>query len=224
MSGDVQIELWLNEYKAEALSSVLEKQNTSIEERLQEMLIDLYSDLVPYEIQQAIRSRIDEERTAWEAEQEASRQYTAFRAVEDGAVFFFQMDGEGSLLNVGKFLRRYFREGPGPAVSALQTAFPKLKPITAGQYERLTTLRAEKPQKVPSMFNLDFDRQEISAVGAIGGWKRYSMKDVSTAAYYAYRKSCLNSVQYNLRFLDRLAGREIVPAKTANKKRGGDAR
>ena len=38
MSGDVQLELWLNEYKMNALSSVLEEQGVCVEKRMQEML------------------------------------------------------------------------------------------------------------------------------------------------------------------------------------------
>ena len=40
-SGDVSVELWLNEYKMKALESVLDEQGSSIEERLQEYLIEL---------------------------------------------------------------------------------------------------------------------------------------------------------------------------------------
>ena len=77
MSGDIQLELWLHEYKLDALSAVLEEQGTCVEERMQEILIDLYADLVPYEIQQEIRTRIDEEYAAAKAEEEAVRKYTA---------------------------------------------------------------------------------------------------------------------------------------------------
>ena len=101
MSGDMQLELWLNTYKAEALSSALEKQGTSIERRMQMMLDDLYSELVPQETQQIIQVRIETERAAQRAEQEAARRYTAFRVVENGAESFFQMGGKGTLLNVG---------------------------------------------------------------------------------------------------------------------------
>ena len=73
MSGDVQLELRLNEYKMNALSSVLEEQGFCVEKRMQEMLEGLYVDLVPHEVRQEIQARIDAERTAWEAEREASQ-------------------------------------------------------------------------------------------------------------------------------------------------------
>ncbi len=74
MSGDVQLELYLHEYKMAALSSILDEQGSSVEERMQEMLIDLYAELVPHEVQQEIRTRID---TEYAAEQ-AARKYTVF--------------------------------------------------------------------------------------------------------------------------------------------------
>ena len=83
MSGDVQLELRLNEYKMNALSSVLEEQGFCVEKRMQEMLEGLYVDLVPHEVRQEIQARIDAERTAWEAEREASRRYTVFRMREN---------------------------------------------------------------------------------------------------------------------------------------------
>ncbi len=233
MSGDMQLELWLNTYKAEALSSALEKQGTSIERRMQMMLDDLYSELVPQETQQIIQVRIETERAAQRAEQEAARRYTAFRVVENGAESFFQMGGKGTLLNVGRFLRQYLQENHGPVVTALQSAFVSLEPIAAEQYDRLTALRKENPKKVPSMFDLDFDKQEVSALGAADGWKTYSMKAVSTAVYYACRKYCIDPAQYESRLLDRLAGRELTSARSAvhskisaksGRKKGGDAR
>ena len=46
MSNYTQIELWLHEHKMAALSSVLEEQGTTVEKRMQEMLIDLYAEPV----------------------------------------------------------------------------------------------------------------------------------------------------------------------------------
>ncbi len=50
MSGDVQLELWLHEYKMEALSAVLEQQGTSVEKQMQEMLMQLYAENVPQKV------------------------------------------------------------------------------------------------------------------------------------------------------------------------------
>ena len=196
MSGDVQLELWLHEYKLDALSSVLKEQGTTVEKRMQEMLIDLYAELVPYEVQQEIRTRIDAEYTAVQAEAEAARKYTAFCVRENGTQSFFQLDRSESILEAAKFLRRYLREDQGSGVDALQTsAFAGMEPVTAERYDQLLALRMESPGKVTGVFDLDFDRREVSTVDAADGWKTWSMQDVSNAIFHAYRKSCLRPEQ-----------------------------
>ena len=42
MSGDVHLDLWLHEYKMDALSSVLAEQGATVEERMNDMLLRLY--------------------------------------------------------------------------------------------------------------------------------------------------------------------------------------
>ena len=211
MSGDMQLELWLHEYKMDALSSVLEEQGSSVEKRMQEMLIDLYAELVPHEVQQEIRTRIDAEYAAEQAEKEAARKYTAFCVRENGEKSFFQLDRTEDILEVGKFLRRYLREDQGNGIAALQTsAFARMEPVTAERYDQLLALRVEAPNKVTGVFDLDFDRQELSTADAPDGWKTWSMQDVSTAVYHAYRKSCLRPEQYVSRFLEKLESKELT--------------
>jgi len=221
MSGDMQLELWLHEYKMDALSSVLEEQGSSVEKRMQEMLIDLYAELVPHEVQQEIRTSIDTEYAAEQAEKEAARKYTAFCVRENGEKSFFQLDRTEDILEVGKFLRRYLREDQGNGIAALQTsAFARMEPVTAERYDQLLALRVEAPNKVTGVFDLDFDRQELSIADAADGWKTWSMQDVSTAVYHAYRKSCLRPEQYVSRFLERLEGKELSLAGHLQKQTG----
>ncbi len=213
MSGDVQMELWLHEYKMAALASVLKEQGSTVEERMQAALFALYEEQVPQEVQEKIRTRIDAEHAAERAAGEAARKHTAFRVRENRADSFFQLDGKEDILEVAKFLRRYLREEQGQAVAALQkSAFAGMKPVTAEQYEQLTALRMEDPSKVTGVFDLDFDRQMVSTVDAIEGWKTYSIQDVSAAVYHAYRKGHLKPEQYISRFLDKLDGKELTSA------------
>ena len=145
MSGDVQLELWLHEYEMSALSSVLEKQGTTVEKRMQEMLIGLYAELVPHEEQQEIRSRLDAECAAEQTAEEAARKYTAFCVRENDKISFYQLDRTEDILEVAKFLRRYLRQGQGHGAAALQTsAFARMEPVTAERYE-LVVLRAGRP-------------------------------------------------------------------------------
>lgn len=212
MSGYVQLEVWLHEYKLEALSSVLEEQGTSAEKRIQDMVTDLYAELVPYEVQQEIRDRIDAERAAWEAEQEAARKYTAFRVREGGVDEYYQLDHSETFLDIAKFLRSCLRKDQASPTAALKEFLRDLKPVSAEQYDQLMALRMENPKKVTGVFDLDFDKQEVSVVDAADGWRSYSMKDAASAIYHAYRKNYLTAEQYEKRFAERLADRQITSA------------
>jgi len=68
MSGDVQVELWLHEYKLNALAAVLEKEGITVEQRMQDALTELYVARVPPEMRKEISTRIKEELAAREAE------------------------------------------------------------------------------------------------------------------------------------------------------------
>ena len=53
------------------------------------------------------------------------------------------------------------------------------QPVTAERYDQLLALRMESPGKVTGVFDLDFDRQEVSSADATEGWNTWSMQDVS---------------------------------------------
>ena len=211
MSNYVQLDVWFQEDKLNALSSVMEEQGTTVEKWMQGMLLDMYEALVPRETQEAIRTRIDKEEAEVRAAEEAARKYTAFCVREAGAKSFFQLDRPEDILEVAKFLRRYLREDQGQGIAALQTsAFARMEPVTAERYDQLLALRMESPDKVTGVFDLDFDKREVSTVDAADGWKTWSMQDISTAIFHAYRKSCLRPEQYMSRFLEKLEGRELT--------------
>ena len=86
-----------------------------------------------------------------------------------------------------------------------------MEPVTAEQYDQLLALRIETPDKITGVFDLDFDKREVSTVDA-DGWKTWPMQDVSTAVYHAYRKSYLRPEQYMSRFLEKLEGKELTSA------------
>jgi len=212
MSGDVQMELYLHEYKMDALSSVLAEQGSSVEKRMQEILFNLYNELVPLETREEIQSHINAEHAAWEAEQEAARKFTAFRVRQDGADVFFQLDHSKTFLDIAKFLRSYLRKEQTSAVPAFENSFPGSLQITEGIFDRLTGLGVERPGKITGVFDLDFDEQTVSVIDPADGWRTYRMKDVSTAVYHASRKSYLPAKQYEARFAEKLAGRQITSA------------
>lgn len=128
--------------------------------------------------------------------------------VTDADDFDMSIIREESLLDVGKFLRRYLLEGQGAAVSAFQAAFAGLEPVTAEQYSQMIEFRLENPNKVTDVHELDFDKHTASTVAVGMDWRTYSMKDISAAVYFAFRKSGLGPFQHEARFENKLIGKE----------------
>lgn len=212
MSGDVQVELWLHEYKLNALAAVLEKEGITVEQRMQDALTELYVARVPPEMRQEISTRIKEELAAQEAEIEALRKYAVFHVRENGREEYFRLDQNQELLDTARTLRRYLRQEPGADAGSFSELFPRREAITPDEFEQLVLLRMENTGKVTGAFELDFIKREFSTVHIMDGWKTFAMGDVSVAAYHAFRKEGLNTDGRYRILLDKLDGREITSA------------
>lgn len=209
MSGDVQMTVYFQEYKTEALTSVLKKQGATVEERIQEYLSQLYELHVPSDVQSEIQARIDAEQAAWEAEQEAARRYTIFHVRENGADAFFQLERQEDLLEVGKSLRYYLRQETGNGTDSFTDCLKDRLEIGSEGFNRMMWLFMENCQKVTGVFDLDFDKRELSTAHSIDGWRTYAMKDVSSATYHAFRSGYISYQRRLERFQQCLSGKEI---------------
>ena len=212
MSGDVQLELWLHEYKMNALSSALAEQSVTVEQRMYDALTELYVEQVPLKTRQEISARIKEELAAREAEMEALREYAVFHVRENGREEYFRLSENFELLQAARTLRKYLRQEPGGDAVSFSELFPKREAITFEEFDQMVLVRMENTGKVTGAFELDFDKREFSAVNIMDGWKTFAMGDVSAAAYHAFRKEGL-SVDGRYRILlNKLDDREITSA------------
>lgn len=212
MSGDVQLELWMNEYELDALAAALAREDTTVEQRMLDALTELYVARVPRETRQEISARIKEELAARDAEMEASRKCAVFHVRENGREEYFRLDQNQELLDTARTLRRYLRQEPGADSGSFSELFPRREAITPDEFERLVLLRMENTGKVTGAFEIDFDKREFSAVHIMDGWKTFAIGDVSVAAYYAFRKEGLNTDGRYRVLMDKLDGREITSA------------
>ena len=150
MSGDVQLELWLHEYKLDALSSVLAEQGTTVAERMNDMLLRLYEEYASWEEGQTTELDLEQ----------AEDPYTVFHVRENGADRFFMLECSENLLCVANTLQGFLgNRSREPALTAVPKEFYSSKPIGTELYERMLALRMAKPSKVAAVFDLDFDRQ-----------------------------------------------------------------
>lgn len=210
MASSREIILWLDERWYKALSQQLGED--AVEARLNQYMEQLIQQL-PQDQREKISGEIQREDRLWQERLEAERHFSIYRVKERGKESCFQLENTpASLLNTAYDIRRYLRQEPGWKADSYADLFPKWEPITAEKFDQMAELHMENPRKVTDVFDLDFDKQEFSAADPQEGWQTYSMKDKSTAAYYAFRSGNASYKQRCERLMNNLRGKEITSA------------
>ena len=199
-----EIVLWLDERWYAALSR--HQIDGTVEDKLNSYLANLIDQLPESEFNR-ISSDIREEELRENQQWEESRRFSVFHVKENGSESYLQLENGLEFLDAARMLRAYLRGEYGSV--PFSQALYKPEEISAAQFHEMASLRMENTGKVTGAFELDFDTQTMSALNIMDGWKTYSMKDVSTAVYYAYQKRHLPEEWRWNRFLERLDGKEL---------------
>ena len=207
MGGSREITLWLDERWYDALSRQLEDE--TVEGKLNEYLDNLIS-LLPTHIYDKINGEMREEQQHREQMIEASKKYSAFRITENGSTEHFMMEHSVGMLEAARYVRTCLRQdlGPHPFRERLQGRVQ----ISAEDFDGMAVARIADGSRITDVFDINFDRQELSAVRSISGWVTYRMKDVSTASWHAYRTGSYDRERRQARFMEKLTGKEITSA------------
>lgn len=215
MRADMPAEIWLDPHRWEALQEILEQDGTDIEEVLQNYLIEVYTDRVPLEQQKEIDQHIEAERQAAAQEAEARKIFSAMRIREHGQEHILMEENGREFLSVATILRRYLRDEFPRRPREFAQVFDHAKMISEERFHELADLRLENTGKVSGMFEVDLDKGLLSGLNIMDGWQTFRIKDVSTAAYQAYRKSDLSQNERWRRFTDYLDGKQVSGLATA---------
>ena len=209
MADHVDITLWIDRRWKDAIEKHLKDE--TLQEHLEDVLDELCNQL-PEQEYKRISAEIYAEDAARRAEEEAARTYAAYHVVENGQEWYFKTSPGEELLAVGKKLRGYLTKGNGVAPDKFIGMFFGGQPITVEEYNALTALRMENTGKVRGVFDVNFDKQEFSAVHIMDGWQTWAMRDVSAAVYHATRSQFASSDDKWRKLLDHLSGKEITSA------------
>lgn len=214
MMGDTSIELWLNQHRFDALEQILNEDGMSIEKVMQDQLIELYTDTVPIDQQKKIDELIAAERLADEQTAQEIRRFSVYHVTENGTEHYFESDYAMDMLRTAWQIRKYLRADFEKSPENFAAIFDNAIPIDAQRFNEHVGDLLNESRNIAGVFDIDFDKQEISGVHRFDGWKTYSMKDISVATYQAYRKDYRSWDERWDIFLDRLEGREITAEYT----------
>ena len=209
MADHVDITLWIDWRWKDAIEKHLKGE--TLQEHLEDVLDELCNQL-PEQEYKRISAEIYAEDAAEREAREAARTYAAYHVTERGQEWYFKTSLGEELLAVGKKLRGYLTKGNGVAPDKFIGMFFGGQPITVEEYNALTALRMENTGKVRGVFDVNFDKQEFSAVHIMDGWQTWAMRDVSAAVYHATRSQFASSDDKWRKPLDHLSGKEITSA------------
>ena len=188
MARDEEIALWIDERWKAALEAQLKDE--SLKQHLQNVLDGMCRQLPEQEYERISREIQAEEQAELER-QEEGRTYTAYRVVENGEEHLFKVTPGDTFLNVGNLLRRYLRAAEHDGQN-FADRFSARQDISPEEYQQMMAQRMESSGKVYGVYDIDFDRQEFSAVDSTYGWQSWRMKDVSVAIYRAFQSASDN--------------------------------
>ena len=209
MADHVDITLWIDRRWKDAIEKHL--RDETLEEHLEDVLDELCNQLPEREYKR-ISAEIYAEDAARRTEEEAARTYAAYHVTERGQEWYFKTSLGEELLAVGKKLRGYLTKDNGVAPDKFIGMFFGGQPITVEEYNALTALRMENTGKVRGVFDVNFDKQEFSAVHIMDGWRTWAMRDVSPSVYHATRSRFASADEQLSKLLELLDGMEITSA------------
>lgn len=204
--ADIDISIYYNERRLEAMKQKLAEQGTTIEAEVKNMMDVLYESILPREVCNEIDAQIAKEQAEADAEREASRRFAVFHIRENGEDCHFTSELYDSFYSAAYRYRVFSRSDTKADFAAF---FIGGQPIDAVEFSKLCDAM-NTDQRITALVEFDLDEGTVSAYESRhDGWISYNLKDVSNAVYKANRKHYQTSDMRQSTFDHALAGKEI---------------
>lgn len=208
--NDIDITLYLNEYRVRALADALGSQTAeTVEDKLTEAFDTLYQEYVPDEQRASIEARIEREDAAEQARLEAARRFAVYHIRENDDDCHFTSDYFLSPMQAAYRYRLYERGELSADPKAFADAFIETNPISLEYFGKVCA-DIHSDDRVTALFEFDLDEGWVSVHNSTDDdWQVYSLHDFSVAAYKAFRSDYHNEECRREIFNNSLAGKEM---------------
>ena len=201
-----EITLWLDERWYDALSKHLKGE--TLEEHLENVLDEMCNQL-PQQEYERISHELWAEQQAEEEAREAARRFAVFHVTENGSSDYILAEENLELLPTARRLRSYIRKPPDEAPHRFVETLLRTQRISQEEFDSYVSERLDNTGRVVGAYDIDLDSGDMEAVNIMDGWKRFRIRDVSTAAYFAMKKGNAAPDERWRIFLDRLEERTL---------------
>lgn len=205
-----EISFWIDERWYDALSKRLKDE--TLEEHLEDVVDEMCIQL-PQRVYERISQEIWQEEQHRKQEWEANRRFSVFHVTECGEEKYFQVEAPLEFLQTASKLRAYIRKSPEAPPLKFTGLFSRGQQITQEQFRTFASERMENTGRVTGAFDIDLDKGLIDALNIMDGWQCFRIKDVSTAAYFASKRSDASMDERWRVFLDHLSGKQLTQAE-----------
>lgn len=215
--NDIDITLFLNEYRVKALEEALGNRTAeTIEDKLSEAFDVLYQEYVDDEQRASIEAKIECEEAAEQARIEAKRRFAVYHVRENGEDYHFTSDHFRSPMQAAYRYRLYDRNELSANPQTLTAAFIETNPISLKKFnDACTDINSDK--RITALVEFDLDEGRVSVCdNSDNAWQTFALHDFSVAAYKAYRSDYRSEDCRREIFNNSLAGKEIDSVKTEN--------
>ena len=201
------ITLWIDERWYDALSKHLKDE--TLEEHLENVLDEMCNQL-PQREYERISHELWAEQQAEEEAREAARRFAVFHVTENGSSDYILAEEKLELLSTARRLRSYIRKPPDEAPHRFVETLLHTQRISQEEFNSYVSERLDNTGRVVGAYDIDLDSGDMEAVSIMDGWKRFRIRDVSTAAYFAMKKGNASSDERWRIFLDRLEEKTLI--------------
>jgi len=207
--GDKLIVLSMNLHQYDALERILTEQGTNTV--MQARLMELYRQTVPEQERVDINNQIESERLAAEQREAELRRYSVFRITEKGSTTCLECNHAFDFMQAANQVRRYLRQEMDPQPCAFAEYFlGSGMLISEEKFGVLAQERIEGSHNITGLCDIDLDSGMFHNAFRLEGWMSFHLKDVTAAAYHAYRKSYRTHDDMQGIFDNHLDGRQIT--------------
>lgn len=198
-----EITLWIDEHWYNALNKHLKGE--TLEEHMEDVLDELCNKLPENEYTR-ISNLIYQEKMEQQREREAARRFVVFKVTEDERTTHFLVEENMDVVQVAKRLRDYTRKEPTSFVGT----FSRGERISKEKFYDYVRERRENPVRVVGAYSINLDTGLFEHHLSEEGWLCYRIEDVSTAVYFATKKSNASKSEALATFAEHLQGQQLT--------------
>ena len=208
--SDIDITLYLNEYRVRALAEALGSQTAeTVEDKLAEAFDTLYQEYVPDEQRASIEATIEREDAAEQARLEAARRFAVYHIRENGDDCHFTSDYFHTPMQAAYRYRLYERSELSADPKTFTDAFIETNPVSLEYFVKVCA-DIHSDNRVTALLEFDLDEGRVSVYDSTDNeWQTYSLRDFSVAAYKAFRSDYRGEECRREIFNNSLAGKEM---------------